>query len=170
MKLGEKLKHLRYLEGLYRGLGRAMTKAEVVRAMERELNSSISHPYLCQLESGARVHMTARTRELLASFFKVLPGYLVDDPEGFETSLTTQVPLGTDRLRGWLVTQAEQLTEEPFLAHVLWKLSRTRNPMRFFTLLDRLLELSPEALADIETKVESQVGDTQTNRPTKLDT
>lgn len=154
MRLGEKLQHLRYVEGLHRGLGRAMTKAEVVRAMGLELKESISHPYLCQLESGSRVHMTARTRDLLARFFKVLPGYLVDDPEGFETSLSTEVPAGPGRLKSWLIAQAEGLADEPYLAHLLWKLSRVQDPMRFVTLLDRLLELPPPALAEIEEKVE----------------
>lgn len=155
VKLSEKLKHLRYLEGIYRGLGRPMTKAEVVRAMEQEIHFSISHPYLCQLESGSRVHMTARTRELLARFFKVLPGYLVDDPEGFETSLTAEMPASHDRIRGRLAAQAEGLADEPFLAHLFWKLSRTRDPMRFVALLDRLLELPPPALKEIEASIES---------------
>ena len=155
MKLSEKLQHLRHLEGLYRGLGRPMTKAEVVRAMKQELHASISHPYLCQLENGSRVHMTARTRELLAQFFKVLPGYLVDDPEGFETSLTTEMSATPDRIRDWLAAQAEEMAEEPFLAHLFWKLSRAQDPMRFVALLDRLLELPPAALAEIESSIES---------------
>ncbi|MGI5836024.1 MAG: transcriptional regulator [Chloroflexota bacterium] len=155
MKLSEKLQHLRHLEGLYRGLGRPMTKAEVVRAMKQELHASISHPYLCQLENGSRVHMTARTRELLAQFFKVLPGYLVDDPEGFETSLTTEMSATPDRIRDWLAAQAEEMAEEPFLAHLFWKLSRAQDPMRFVALLDRLLELPPTALAEIESSIES---------------
>ncbi len=149
MRLGEKLQHLRYVEGTHRGLDRAMTKAEVVRAMERELGESISHPYLCQLESGARVHMTARTRELLARFFKVLPGYLVDDPEGFEAAPRTEVPPGPERLRSWFAAQAEALRDEPYLAHVMFKLSRAEDPMRFVTLLDGLLELPAEALDDL---------------------
>jgi transcriptional regulator with XRE-family HTH domain len=155
VKLSEKLQHLRHLEGLYRGLGRPMTKAEVVRAMKQELHASISHPYLCQLENGSRVHMTARTRELLAQFFKVLPGYLVDDPEGFETSLTTEMSATPDRIRDWLAAQAEEMAEEPFLAHLFWKLSRAQDPMRFVALLDRLLELPPTALAEIESSIES---------------
>ncbi len=154
MRLGEKLQHLRQLEGIHRGLGRAMTKAEVVRAMEQELGESISHPYLCQLEGGARVHMTARTRELLARFFKVLPGYLVDDPEGFEISLSTEILAAPDRLRSWLVAQAEALPDEPYLAHLLWKLSRAQDPMRFVTLLDRLLELPEPDLDRIERGLE----------------
>jgi hypothetical protein len=106
MRLGEKLRHLRFVEGSHRGLGRPMTKAEVVRAMGAELGEGISHPYLCQLEGGARVHMTSHTRELLARFFKVLPGYLVDDPEGFEETPRTELPAGPERLRSRLAAQA----------------------------------------------------------------
>ncbi len=149
MKLGEKLRNLRYVEGDYRGLGRAMTKAEVVRAMGRELGEAISHAYLCQLEGGSRVHMTARTRDLLARFFKVLPGYLVDDLDGFEVSLRTEMPSGPDRLRTHLVALAEALRDEPLAAHVMLKLSRTEDPMQYVRLLDRLLELSPPALASL---------------------
>jgi transcriptional regulator with XRE-family HTH domain len=150
MRLGEKLRNLRHLEGVQRGLGRAMTKAEVVRAMRRELGEAVSHPYLCQLEGGRRVHMTARTRELLARFFRVLPGYLVDDPEGFEVGLRTELPSRPEGLQGWFLTQAETLRDEPQLAHVLFKLSRARDPMRFVILLDRLLELPSPELDRIE--------------------
>lgn len=146
MRIAEKLQHLRFVEGTHRGLGRPMTKAEVVRSMRDELGESISHPYLCQLEGGARVHMTAHTRDLLARFFKVLPGYLVDDLEGFEVSLRTELPAGPDRLRGWFATQAESLRDEPFLAHVMFKLSRAEDPARFVALLDRMLELPPSVL------------------------
>ncbi len=150
MRLGEKLRHLRYVEGVQRGLGRAMTKAESIRAMRQELGEAVSHPYLCQLEGGSRVHMTARTRELLARFFQVLPGYLVDDPEGFEVGLRTELPSRPEGLRGWFLTQAEALRDEPQLAHVLFKLSRAQDPMRFVTILDRLLELPPSELDHIE--------------------
>ncbi|MHB0871079.1 MAG: transcriptional regulator [Chloroflexota bacterium] len=159
MRLGEKLQHIRSLEGIHRGLGRAMTKAEVVRAMERELGKAISHPYLCQLEGGARVHMTAKTRELLARFFKVLPGYLVDDPEGFETSLRTEVPAHPDDLKEWFLRQAETLREEPYLAHLLFKLSRAQDPMRYVALLDRMLELPPEALDRVALAIEEEAGE-----------
>ncbi len=159
MRLGEKLQHLRYLEGLQRGLGRAMTKAEMVRAMRQELGEAVSHPYLCQLEGGSRVHMTARTRELLARFFQVLPGYLVDDPEGFEVGLRTELPSRPGGLRGWFLSQAEVLRDEPYLAHLLFKIARAEDPMRFVTLLDRLLELPPSELARIEGEMGRVIGD-----------
>ncbi|MGE5620493.1 MAG: hypothetical protein ACM3US_14700 [Sphingomonadaceae bacterium] len=159
MRLGEKLRHLRFVEGVHRGLGRAMTKAEVVRAMERELGDTISHPYLCQLEGGSRVHMTAKTRDLLARFFQVLPGYLVDDPEGFETSLRTEALADPGDLRGWLLHQAETLRDEPYLAHVLFKLSRVQDPMRYVALLDQLLEVPPAALDRIAQAIDEEVGE-----------
>jgi hypothetical protein len=42
-------------------------------------------------QGGARPHLTNATRMLLAKFFKVHPGYLVDDPEGFHTELISDV-------------------------------------------------------------------------------
>jgi hypothetical protein len=155
MRLGEKLQHLRFVEGSVRGVGKTMTKSEVVRAMKDELGEAISHPYLCQLEGGARVHMTGKTRELLARFFKVLPGYLVDDPEGYQTALRTEMPAGPDRLKGWLASQAETMVDEPLLAHVLYKLSRAQDPTRYITLLDQLLELPPAEMQRIQERLET---------------
>ena len=82
MKLSDKLKYLREVEGSLRGLGRAMTQQELVRAIAAEMESPLSQSYLSQIESGARPHLTNTTRLLLAKFFKVHPGYLVEDPEG----------------------------------------------------------------------------------------
>src|SRR5947209_15249739 len=87
MNLSEKIKHLREVEGDMRGMGRAMTQMEVVRAMQDELAETISQAYLSQLENGKRVHLTASTRDLLARFFKVQPGYLVSDLEDFSTDI-----------------------------------------------------------------------------------
>ena len=144
MELGDKVRHLREVEGIIRGLGRPMTKAEVVRAMRGELGRSISDAYLSQIEGGARVHLTEATRELLAGFFKVHPGYLVSDPPGWEAA-TSPLPLApVDRLKAWLLTQAEQLPDEPALAHLLWRLSRQADPGRYLWLFDQILDLPPE--------------------------
>ena len=61
MKLGEKLRYLREVEGTLRGLGREMTQQEIVRAMKTEMRDSISQSYLSQIESGARPHLTNST-------------------------------------------------------------------------------------------------------------
>ncbi len=83
MKLGEKIRYLREVEGSLRGLDRDLSQQETVRAIEAETGSTLSQSYISQIESGARPHLTNTTRQILASFFKVHPGYLVDDPEGY---------------------------------------------------------------------------------------
>src|ERR1700733_6398230 len=56
MKLGEKIRYLREVEGSLRGLGRAMTQQELVRAIRDEMGkgNSISQSYFSQIENGAR--------------------------------------------------------------------------------------------------------------------
>ena len=80
MTLGEKIRYLREVEGSLRGLDRPITQLELVRAVHKELGKRISQSYVSQIESGARPHVTQSTRALLAKFFKVHPGFLVDDP------------------------------------------------------------------------------------------
>src|SRR5688572_2967673 len=91
MTLGEKVRYLREVEGTLRGLGREMTQTEIVAAIKKELGENISQSYISQIESGARPHMTGSTRSLLARFFKVHPGYLVDDPPGYHRELTSEL-------------------------------------------------------------------------------
>ena len=83
MTLGDKLRSLRSIEGSLRGLGRPLTQLEVVTSMKRELGRGLSQAYLSQIENGSRPHMTSTSRELLARFFRVYPGFLVDDPPGY---------------------------------------------------------------------------------------
>ena len=104
MTAGEKIRHLRVIEGRLRGLDREMTQSELVAAIKKEMKKSISQPYLSQLESGRRKHLTNTTRLLLAKFFKVHPGHLVDDPEGFQTELITDLSEREDKLDLWLMT------------------------------------------------------------------
>jgi transcriptional regulator with XRE-family HTH domain len=91
MTLAQKLRQLRHLEGDLRGLGRELTQSELVRAIRTELGENISQPYLSQIEGGARPHLSNESRQLLARFFKVHPGYLVSDPPDFHTELTSDV-------------------------------------------------------------------------------
>jgi len=91
MTLGEKIRYLREVEGSLRGLGRPLTQLELVRAVRKEQRKPISQSYISQIENGARPHMTQSTRTLLAQFFKVHPGFLVDDPEGYHTELTSDL-------------------------------------------------------------------------------
>src|SRR5260370_33096869 len=91
------------MAGAVRGLDREMTQQEVVRAVKKELRQSISQAYLSQIERGSRPHLTNGTRMLLAKFFKVHPGYLVDDPVGFETELISDIGSLEGQMRLWLV-------------------------------------------------------------------
>ncbi len=144
MTVGEKIRQLRLLEGRFRGLGREMTQSELVAAIKKELKKTISQPYLSQLESGRRKHLTNTSRLLLAKFFKVHPGHLVDDPEGFQTELLT-VDLGEreDKLDLWLIQGAERFRRDPQLATALLKLARHENTRQCLLLLGRLLD-TPE--------------------------
>ena len=111
MQLGEKIRYLREVEGTLRGMDRAMTQQEVVRAIEKELRKKISQSYLSQIESGARPHLTNTSRMLLAKFFKVHPGYLVDDPEGYSTELISDAGAMEDKLDLWLPATMDESYE-----------------------------------------------------------
>src|SRR5258708_15009051 len=89
MKLAEKIRYLREVEGSLRGLNRPMTQQELVAAVRKEQGKSISQSYISQIEGGSRRHMTQSPRSPLAKFFKGHPGFLVDDPEGYPTQLTS---------------------------------------------------------------------------------
>src|SRR5690349_10370479 len=140
MRLGEKIRYLREMEGALRGLGREMTQQEVVRAIKKELRKSISQGYVSQIESGARPHLTNATRMLLARFFKVHPGYLVDDPEGFQTELISDVGALEDKLDLWLVSGAERFSRDPDLHHALLAVARHADSRLCLVLLGEILE------------------------------
>src|SRR5258708_8438603 len=113
MTAAEKLRHLRRVEGHLRGFNREMTQKEVTAAIQREMKRSISQPYLSQLESGQRKHLTNTSRLLLAKFFRVHPGYLVDDPEGYQTKLITNLRAKTDHLYNYLPARPNQFPQVP---------------------------------------------------------
>lgn len=140
MKLGEKLRYLREMEGNLRGLNRAMTQQELLRAIEAETSSSMSQSYLSQIESGARPHLTNKTRALLAQFFKVHPGYLVDDPEGYHPELLSEARTLDDKLDLWLVDGAERFRRDPELRHALLALARHPQSRQCLLLLDAVIE------------------------------
>jgi transcriptional regulator with XRE-family HTH domain len=112
MRLGEKLRYLREIEGALRGRQGALTQLEVVRLLRKELGKTISQSYLSQIESGARPHLTNASRMLLAKFFKVHPGYLVDDPEGYQEELISDVGVREDKLDQWLINGAERFHKD----------------------------------------------------------
>ena len=140
MKLGDKIRYLREVEGSLRGLNRAMSQLEMARAIEAETASKLSQSYLSQIESGARPHMTGKTRQILASFFKVHPGYLVDDPEGYSPELQSELRKVEDRLDMWLVDGAERFRRDPELKQALLTLARHEHSRECLLLLEAILE------------------------------
>ena len=146
MNLSEKIKHLREVEGDIRGLKRPMTQMEVVKAMQEELNESISQAYLSQLENGKRVHLTASSRDLLSRFFKVQPGYLVSDLPDYSTDLLTDMDYETDRLSTWLMASAEEWRVEPSIQKFFERLANAEDPRRSIALLNELMDLPVEEL------------------------
>jgi transcriptional regulator with XRE-family HTH domain len=169
LKLGEKIRYLREVEGSLRGLGRPMTQLELVRAIREELgkSNSISQSYLSQIENGARPHMTQSSRALLAKFFKVHPGFLVDDPEGYHAELTSDLRTTEGQLDVWLLQGSERFASDPEVSNVLIKAAREKDTRRAFLLLgaildtpglaDRLLEaLRPELAAGDHRRVSAE--------------
>src|ERR671936_782604 len=140
MTLGEKIRYLRQMEGTLRGLEREMTQQEVVRAIQKERKGSISQSYLSQIESGARRHLTNDTRLLLARFFKVHPGYLVDDPEGFSTELISDIRSQEDQLDLWLIEGAERFRRDPGVSAALLEVARHEDSRGCLVLLREILD------------------------------
>ena len=140
MRLGEKIRYLREMEGTLRGLGREMTQQEIVRAIKKDLGESLSQSYLSQIESGARPHLTNSTRMLLARFFKVHPGYLVDDPEGFHNELISDLGALEDKLDLWLINGAERFRRDVEVSQALLEAAKHEDSRRCLVLLGAILE------------------------------
>src|SRR5438445_12529010 len=142
MQLGEKIRYLREVEGSLRGLGRPMTQLEVIRAIRDELGpgKAMSQSYLSQIENGTRPHMTQSSRALLAKFFKVHPGFLVDDPEGYHTELTSDLRSTEGQLDVWLLQGSERFASDPEVSEVLLKAAREKDTRRCFILLGAILD------------------------------
>ena len=157
MTLGEKLRYLRLMEGNLRGLGREMTQQEVVRAVTKELRQKISQSYLSQIENGARPHLTNKTRLLLSNFFKVHPGYLVDDPEGFHTELLSDVRAQEDTLDLWLIQGAERFRNDPAVSRALLNLAKHEDSRRCLMLMDAILE-TPQLVERLLNVLRPQAG------------
>ena len=151
MKLGEKIRYLREVEGSLRGLDRPMTQLELVHALRAEVGKSgsdknsdkrksISQSYLSQIESGARPHMTQSSRALLAKFFKVHPGFLVDDPDGYHAELTSDLRTTEGQLDVWMLQGSERFANDPEVSHVLIKAAREKDTRRALLLLGAILD------------------------------
>jgi transcriptional regulator with XRE-family HTH domain len=145
MKLSDKIRYLREVEGNLRGLNRAMTQQELVRAIQTDSRTAngkatLSQSYLSQIESGARPHLTNTTRLLLAKFFQVHPGYLVDDPEGYHAELISDLRTTEDKLDLWLVAGAERFRRDPDLSQALLAVANHADSRRCLLLMEAVLK------------------------------
>jgi transcriptional regulator with XRE-family HTH domain len=140
MTLAEKIRYLREVEGSLRGLNRPMTQLEVVSSVRKELGKSISQSYISQIENGSRRHMTQSTRSLLARFFKIHPGFLVDDPEGYHTELTSDLRTVEGKLDVWLLQGAERFAGDPELSAVLIQAANEKDTRKCILLLGAILD------------------------------
>jgi transcriptional regulator with XRE-family HTH domain len=164
MKLGEKIRYLREVEGSLRGLQRDLSQQEMVRAIEAETGSKLSQSYLSQIESGSRPHLTNTTRQILAKFFKVHPGYLVDDPEGYHPELQSEVRNTEDKLDLWLVSGAERFRRDPELKHALLTVAQNQHSRDCLLLLEAILEtpgLMPRLTEVLRPKLQPRSSETE---------
>jgi transcriptional regulator with XRE-family HTH domain len=166
MKLKDKFGYLREVEGSLRGLNRAVTQTELVAAIQAETGASISQSYLSQIESGARPHLTNTTRLLLARFFKVHPGYLVDDPEGYHAELQSDARVLEDKLDLWLISGAERFRRDPALSHALLTLARHPDSCKCLMLLESILE-TPGLTERLMTALNTTAATTPAKEPAK---
>jgi len=140
MTLGDKIRSLRSVEGSLRGLGRAMTQQELADAMKRETGKTLSQAYLSQLESGARPHLTHTTRELLARFFRIHPGFLVNDPKGYTPELQSQELRAFDaKIDSWLYSGAEQFASDQELRRAFETIAKHDDSRQALLLLAEIL-------------------------------
>jgi transcriptional regulator with XRE-family HTH domain len=139
MTLGDKLRSLRSIEGSLRGLNRPMTQKEVASAMEQELGTGLSQAYLSQIESGTRPHLTNTTRDLLARFFRIYPGFLVDDPKGFTSDLQSELRATDVKVDSWLFAGADQFVSDPELQTALLTIAEIPDSREALLLLAEIL-------------------------------
>jgi len=140
MTLGEKLRTLRAVEGSLRGLGRPMTQQELASAMKRELGQGISQAYLSQIEGGSRPHLTHNTRELIARFFRVYPGFLVDDPAGYSSGLQSELRAIDAKVDSWLFAGAEQFTMDAQLQRAIITIAEHEDSRQAILLLATIIK------------------------------
>src|ERR1700730_5158367 len=149
MTLADKIRNLRAIEGSLRGLGRPMTQGEVSRAMRKQLGKGISQSDLSQIESGGGPPLTHTTSTLLAKFFGVYPGFLVNDPEGYHTELMSDLRVREATLDSWLLAGAERFQSDPELSAALLAVAQADDSRRPLLLLREILR-SPGLMGRLE--------------------
>lgn len=141
MKLGQKIARLRVLEGFARGLERELTQSEVSDGIRKDLGGRISQSYLSQIENGSRRHLTSETRLLLARFFHVHPGHLVDDVEGTTAPMALKPRRELDdELDLWLIAGSEEFARDPELSRALLAVAKHEKSRECLILLGSIVE------------------------------
>lgn len=141
MTLGDKIRALRAVEGSLRGFGRPLTQQELSEAMRRETGRTLSQGYLSQIEGGSRPHLTHTTRQLLARFFRVYPGFLVDDPEGYTADLQSELRVVDAKIDSWLYAGAEQFASDPELHRAFQTVAAYEDSRRAMLLLAEIIQM-----------------------------
>jgi hypothetical protein len=83
--------------------------------------------------------LTHTTRELLARFFKVYPGFLVDDPEGYTSGLQSDLRAEDAKIDSWLFGGVEQFSADPALSEALLTIAEVDDSRRALLLLGEIL-------------------------------
>ena len=139
MKLGEKIRYLREVEGSLRGLKRPLSQQEMVAGIKKQSGPSLSQSYLSQIENGQRPHLTNKTRSILARYFKVHPGFLVDDPPGYHMDLQSDLRTTEGQLDLWLLQGADRFHHDKEVSDVLHRIASLKDSRRAIVLLGEIL-------------------------------
>src|SRR6185295_11780474 len=118
-----------------------LTQSEAVRAIRAELGKTISQSYLSLIEKGSRKHLSNESRQLLARYFKVHPGYLVSDPPGFHTELASDVATREPALDRWLADGAARFAHDPELAGALERVATHIDSRSCLMLLGEMISM-----------------------------
>jgi len=78
-------------------------------------------------------------RELLARFFRVYPGFLVDDPEGYTPELQSELRAIDAKVDSWLFAGAGQFHADPELQQALLTIAESEDSRQPLLLLAEIL-------------------------------
>jgi len=84
-------------------------------------------------------HLTHTTRELLARFFRVYPGFLVDDQKATRRACNRELRAIDAKIDSWLFAGAEQFTADPALQRALLTIAELKTLAGRFLLLAEIL-------------------------------
>jgi hypothetical protein len=76
---------------------------------------------------------------LLARFFRVYPGFLVDDPEGFSSELQSDLRAADAKIDAWLLAGAEDFAVDPELSAAFRAIAAVDDSRKALLLLSEIL-------------------------------